>query len=97
MLRSRFTFLACWFRPAPQLPWVSRCQQQSSLHVLAVLQYGHGLFGSRSQVKDAYLGEQANLHGYLLGATDWLGLSSADVVCERMRSVVICVVSLPSR
>lgn len=41
----------------------------------AVLQYGHGLFGTQSEVHESYLQAEANLHGWVLIASDWLGLS----------------------
>lgn len=45
-----------------------------------VLQYGHGLFGSREEVNSGYLTDQANEQGYALLATDWIGLSEQDEV-----------------
>lgn len=44
-----------------------------------ILQYGHGLFGSQSEVTVGYLQEQANRYGYVLAATDWWGLAQDDV------------------
>ncbi len=44
-----------------------------------VLQYGHGLFGSRAEAQDAYLGGMANRFGFLIVATDWKGMSKYDV------------------
>jgi len=45
-----------------------------------VLQYGHGLFGSREEVDEGYLDAEANEHGWILVASDWLGLSEYDEV-----------------
>jgi len=42
------------------------------------LQYGHGLFGDKNEVQSSYLGEQADRHGYVLAASDWIGLSEVD-------------------
>ena len=44
----------------------------------AVVQYGHGLFGDQGEVETAYLAAQADRYGYVLGASNWLGLSDAD-------------------
>lgn len=44
-----------------------------------ILQYGHGLMGSQSEVKGGYLGELANRYGYVLIAVDWTGMSSRDL------------------
>ena len=43
-----------------------------------VLQYGHGLFGDHGEVEVNYLASFAQAHGYILGATDWIGLSEYD-------------------
>jgi hypothetical protein len=43
-----------------------------------ILQYGHGLFGSQGEVETEYLQDEANLHGYVLAATDWWGLCEDD-------------------
>lgn len=44
-----------------------------------LLQYGHGLFGSQSEVESGYLVEQANMYGYILLACDWWGMAEYDV------------------
>lgn len=41
---------------------------------------GHGLFGSRSEVNEGYLDAEANKNGWILVASDWLGLSEYDEV-----------------
>lgn len=43
-----------------------------------VLQYGHGLFGDHGEVEENYLATFANENGYVLAATDWIGLSEYD-------------------
>jgi hypothetical protein len=43
-----------------------------------VLQYGHGLFGDHGEVEENYLATFAEEHGYVLAATDWIGLSEYD-------------------
>eukprot|EP00047_Mylnosiga_fluctuans_P021609 m.106925 g.106925 ORF g.106925 m.106925 type:complete len:638 (+) comp8960_c0_seq3:39-1952(+) len=45
----------------------------------AIMQYGHGLFGDQSEVDVGYLDDEANEYGYVLAATDWIGLSQWDV------------------
>lgn len=45
----------------------------------AVLQYGHGLFGSQQEVDTGYLEDEANRYGYVLAAGDWDGLCKWDV------------------
>lgn len=39
------------------------------------MQYGHGLFGSQDEVHTSYLQAEANRNGWILVASDWLGLS----------------------
>ena len=43
------------------------------------LQYGHGLFGSFSEIQSGYLRGYADEYGYIVGGVDWLGLSAQDV------------------
>ena len=43
-----------------------------------VLQYGHGLFGDHGEVEEGYLAAQADAAGWVLAATDWIGLSEYD-------------------
>lgn len=43
------------------------------------LQYGHGLFGSYTEIQSGYLRGFADEYGYILGGVDWIGLSSQDV------------------
>eukprot|EP01147_Barroeca_monosierra_P006961 gene6961-7613_t len=44
----------------------------------AVMQYGHGLFGSMSELETGYLDDEANRYGYVLVATNWLGMCWED-------------------
>ena len=44
-----------------------------------IIQYGHGLMGSQSEVRGGYLGEIANRYGYVLLAVDWTSMSSVDL------------------
>jgi len=46
----------------------------------AILSYGHGLLGGQGEVKTGYLQEIANKNGYVLCATDWVGMSGKDTV-----------------
>jgi hypothetical protein len=47
--------------------------------VSTIIQYGHGLFGSRAEAMDDYLGRVSNNYGALIVATDWKGMSKYDV------------------
>lgn len=44
-----------------------------------VLQYGHGLLGSREEAKTGWLSHFADEHRYVVMATDWTGMSEDDV------------------
>ena len=44
-----------------------------------VLQYGHGLLGSRGEVRTGYLSDMANRYGWVLVATDWTGMYEDDL------------------
>eukprot|EP00055_Hartaetosiga_balthica_P010956 m.48442 g.48442 ORF g.48442 m.48442 type:complete len:649 (-) comp7397_c0_seq1:95-2041(-) len=46
----------------------------------AILQYGHGLFGSMSEIETSYLDNEANTYGYVVFATNWLGMCWEDEV-----------------
>jgi hypothetical protein len=46
----------------------------------ALMSYGHGLFGSQAEVETAYLNDEANRYGYVLLATNWLGMCYEDEV-----------------
>jgi hypothetical protein len=64
-----------------------------------ILQYGHGLFGSQEEVHGGYLGQQANQHGYVLAASDWIGLSEDDapVVAAMMATDLTNFAIVPDR
>ena len=57
-----------------------------------IIQYGHGLMGSQSEVRGGYLGEIANRYGYVLLAVDWTGMSSAD-----LSSIIFMIIDGASR
>eukprot|EP00456_Euglypha_rotunda_P033856 TRINITY_DN2611_c0_g1_i3.p1 TRINITY_DN2611_c0_g1~~TRINITY_DN2611_c0_g1_i3.p1 ORF type:complete len:310 (-),score=28.65 TRINITY_DN2611_c0_g1_i3:19-948(-) len=44
-----------------------------------IMQYGHGLFGKRTEVLDDYLQQQAFEHGYVMIASDWIGMTEDDL------------------
>ena len=44
-----------------------------------VLQYGHGLFGSVTELKVGYLNEEADNHSYILGGVNWIGEEGAPL------------------
>jgi hypothetical protein len=54
------------------------CSLLEEPHPAPLLQYGHGLLGHQSEVKDGYLGELANDNGWVLFATTWTGMSTLD-------------------
>lgn len=45
-----------------------------------VVQYGHGLFGSRAELMSAVHGEYANRYGWIMFASDWYGMSKFDIL-----------------
>ena len=59
---------------------VPRCVASGERAPTRVLQYGHGLFGDRSEVLDGFLGELAERGAWVLVAADWRGLSRIDLV-----------------
>ena len=44
-----------------------------------VLQYGHGLFGDRDEVRSGYLAEMAQEQGWILLGMNWTGMSIRDL------------------
>jgi hypothetical protein len=44
-----------------------------------LLEYGHGLFGSRAEAQDGYLGDMASEFGWIVFAADWAGMAQFDV------------------
>lgn len=49
-----------------------------------VVQIGHGLFGSQSEVTQQYLSDEANEYGYVMGGVNWLGLCDEDIVADAL-------------
>jgi len=45
----------------------------------AIMEFGHGLFGNRGEVKEGFLSRMAHDNGYILTAMDWRGMSSYDL------------------
>ncbi len=45
-----------------------------------LVQYGHGLLGSQSEVYTGWLSEAAHRYGWVLFATDWTGMKDDDVM-----------------
>jgi hypothetical protein len=45
-----------------------------------VLQYGHGLLGGKGEAKGGYLSAMADANGWVILASDWTGMKSADLV-----------------
>ena len=53
--------------------------QKGSVELALPVLYGHGLLGSRSEVERADLAKDAVAGNFMHCATDWLGMSEADV------------------
>ena len=45
----------------------------------ALLQYGHGLLGSRNEIDSAHVRSFADEYGYVVFGVDWIGMSGDDV------------------
>lgn len=45
----------------------------------ALLQYGHGLLGSRGEIGAGNVQDLANRHNFVVFATDWIGMAEDDV------------------
>ncbi|CAN0005707.1 unnamed protein product, partial [Discosporangium mesarthrocarpum] len=58
---------------------VPRCIAWGERFPSAVVQYGHGLFGDRSEVLDRFLGDLAEEGAWMLVATDWRGMGRMDL------------------
>eukprot|EP01006_Ploeotia_vitrea_P033220 TRINITY_DN65303_c0_g2_i1.p1 TRINITY_DN65303_c0_g2~~TRINITY_DN65303_c0_g2_i1.p1 ORF type:complete len:667 (+),score=41.82 TRINITY_DN65303_c0_g2_i1:43-2043(+) len=43
-----------------------------------IMNYGHGLFGTYNEIKEAYLQFEANEHGYVIAGVDWIGMAQDD-------------------
>lgn len=57
-----------------------------------ILQYGHGLLGSRDEVRTGWLAGLADDAGWILAATDWTGMSEDDIA-----SIISMAADDPSR
>ncbi|MEM7152038.1 MAG: hypothetical protein AAF799_04310 [Myxococcota bacterium] len=70
--------------PNPEAPWgwfpfeIIIPQSVSDQSPGALLQYGHGLLGNRTQVEAAHLLSFANDYGYVLFSVDMLGMMTDD-------------------
>eukprot|EP00752_Nemacystus_decipiens_P014344 g12761.t1 len=58
---------------------VPRCVAHGGKKPSAVVQYGHGLFGDRSEVEDGFLDIMAERGAWVLVAADWRGMSRLDL------------------
>ena len=58
---------------------VPRCVALGRRRPSAVVQYGHGLFGDRSEVEDGFLDLLAERGAWVLVAADWRGMSRIDL------------------
>ena len=64
--------------------WVARIpcsvlQPTGNAAAAFLLQYGHGLFGSRDEINSGFLSKIANENGWILVALDWAGMAQVDV------------------
>ena len=50
------------------------CSLMESGEAGMVLQYGHGLLGSKGEARTGYLSEMANRYGWVVVASDWVGM-----------------------
>jgi len=53
--------------------------QKDGRRVRAIMEYGHGLFYHRGEIREHFLSQMANKNGYLLFALDWRGMSVFDL------------------
>ena len=58
---------------------VPRCVANGKKKPSALVQYGHGLFGDRSEVEDGFLDIMAERGAWVLVAADWRGMSRVDL------------------
>jgi len=54
------------------------CSLIESPKAAPILQYGHGLLGSKSEARTGHLSQLADDAGYIVVATDWKGMSDKD-------------------
>ncbi|VEU34510.1 unnamed protein product [Pseudo-nitzschia multistriata] len=45
----------------------------------AIVEFGHGLFGNREEMKDGFLRRMGNNNGYITMGMDWRGMSRVDL------------------
>ncbi|MFH1465506.1 MAG: hypothetical protein ABIO70_14050 [Pseudomonadota bacterium] len=64
-----------------------------------LLQYGHGLLGSQSEVYTGWLAEVADRHGWVIFATDWTGMKDEDVtaILDQIGSGMSNFATVPER
>ncbi|CAM9965004.1 unnamed protein product [Choristocarpus tenellus] len=58
---------------------VPRCVVTGERVAAAVVQYGHGLFGDRSEIRDGFLGKLAEEGAWVLVSVDWRGMGRLDL------------------
>lgn len=58
---------------------VPRCVATGKKRPSALIQYGHGLFGDRSEMEDGFLDVMAERGAWILVAADWRGMSRIDL------------------
>ena len=75
------------FDPADGLPtiagyanyrWIALIPQSATQSPAGLLQHGHGLLGSATQVQGGDRREFANQYNYVTFALDWIGMSNSD-------------------
>lgn len=59
---------------------VPRCVASGERAPSMIVQYGHGLFGDRSEVLEPFLGELAERGAWVLVAADWRGMARNDLL-----------------
>ncbi len=63
----------------PWLAMIPRSVVGQGAETGRLLVYGHGFFGTREEIDAGWLGEFANEYGFVLVATDWIGMATGDV------------------
>jgi hypothetical protein len=67
------------FEPADVTVLIPNILANGTIKTGMILQYGHGLFGSRKEAQSGYLEAEADRYGYVLISSDWIGLSEYDI------------------
>lgn len=64
-----------------------------------ILQYGHGLLGSKGEARTGYLSEMADRYGWVVVASDWVGMFEDDTgkITEMMVFDISDFAMLPER